>query len=124
MPRRSAILRTIVTTGLILFAGAALSARAAASCGDYVRVHADQPAGHTPTLPPTKAPCHGPHCSGQPMHVPVSPPSTSPRAEQWGWLGFDLRLPPAGSRMLPLRESDIQLTTHPFRVERPPRSCA
>jgi hypothetical protein len=55
---------------------------AAAGCGDYVTIlgpdgKLQMPAGHGNE--PTKAPCHGPNCSGAPKApAPIPPAPTSP----------------------------------------------
>ena len=76
---------------LLAVAACATPDRAAASCGDYLTLH--NGSGHAaeyPTLPNTNSsnpppPCHGPNCSGAPVHqpVPLAPASISgPQAKE------------------------------------------
>ncbi|MBX9585406.1 MAG: hypothetical protein K2X87_34295 [Gemmataceae bacterium] len=65
---------TALRTQVLRVVGAAVAAaavasspgRAAAECGDYVRIARVVPAEHPPADGPAPKPCDGPGCSGRP----------------------------------------------------------
>lgn len=125
-------LRTAVATALLVAGVAFAPGRAAAECGDYVRVDGRPMAGHDPGAPghadpgwPTPAkPCHGPNCSGNPSTP--APPLTAPVADPSGLKAWAARFvadlgADAGGRSLPPLTSDSGAVSRPGSVFHPPR---
>lgn len=67
-------IRVLAAAALAVAAVALSPGGAAASCGDYVRIGAEQATSHHPPAIP-KVPCHGPGCSKAPAPlVPLTAP--------------------------------------------------
>ncbi|MBX9627975.1 MAG: hypothetical protein K2X82_29515 [Gemmataceae bacterium] len=119
-------LRTVAALALLTAGVAFAPGRAAAQCGDYVRIGGASTAGHDqhdPGVPTPDKPCHGPGCSGHPATpvVPVTAPGAGGSPEWAARLTADLA--PAASRLetLPLT-SETGAVSRPGSIFHPPRA--
>lgn len=121
-------LKAVKSAGLALAIGLGfflLPSTARASCGDYLMPGK----GHDAFSPikgephsPSKAPCHGPHCSKGSDQLPVAPTTVlTPIRDQWLVGLSSLVLGESGSRALAIPENTGHFVHIPFRLERPPR---
>jgi hypothetical protein len=127
---RTPILRWVAAAGLLAAGVAFTPGRAAAECGDYVRIDGrllaphDRPGQADHGLPLPGKPCHGPGCSGAPAapSLPVTAPVADPTgSKQWAdRFAADLDAA-AGGRPLPPLTSDDGPVSRPGSIFHPPR---
>jgi hypothetical protein len=128
---RTPALRLVAAAGLLAAGVAFTPGRAAAQCGDYVRIAGQPMAPHDGPgqadhgLPTPGQPCHGPGCSGAPATpaLPVTAPVADPSgSKQWADRFAADPDAAAGGRTLPPITSDDGAVSRPASIFHPPRS--
>ncbi|MBX9579418.1 MAG: hypothetical protein K2X87_03845 [Gemmataceae bacterium] len=126
---RTPVLRLVAAAGLLAAGLAFTPGRAAAECGDYVRIAGQPMAPHGGPgqadhgQPTPGKPCHGPGCSGhQTTPVPVTAPVTGPGgSKEWAArFGADLDAAATGRTLPPLTSEDGSVS-RPASIFHPPR---
>lgn len=134
MPARGRLPSSHTAVAIALLVGGVAFApgRAAADCGDYVRIAGRPMAGHdTPTpghadpeMPTPAKPCHGPNCSSNPTTPapPLTAPVTDPSgSKEWAARFVAAEGADAGTDSLPPITSDAGAVSRPGTIFHPPR---
>lgn len=122
-------LRTVAAAALLTAGVAFAPGRAAAECGDYVRIGNAPMVGHDRPadlgMPFPGKPCDGPGCSDRPSTPapPLSAPVTDPSgSKEWAArFAADLVADAGGRSLLPLT-SETGAVSRPGSVFHPPRA--